>query len=255
VNRKRFLICFTAGLCALLLAGCATEQWKKEEAGKHLDIGLAYMTSGQFTHALRELMEAEKLDPDNPRTHYAIGLIYLEKSMPNQALASFRRALELKPDFPEAHVSIGTILYSQGRLDEAIASYNRALSNVLYETPGIAYYNLGRAYAKKGDSQTALGMYAEALRRDRGGYLVPLIEFHIGLIRMGEGNCAKAEGHFRKAVELSPLYAEAYLRLGECQARLGRPGEAAQSFRTVIERAPNSDFAGRARDALKTLPR
>jgi type IV pilus assembly protein PilF len=254
VNRKRFLFCITTGLCLILLGGCATPQWKVEEAARHLNIGQAYMSSGQFNPALKELFEAEKLTPDNPRIHYDIGLIYMEKAMPNQAMNSFRRALELKPDYSEAHVSLGTIYYSMNRLDDAIASFNRALANVVYETPGIAYYNLGRTYAKKGDPQMALRMYAEALRYDHG-YLVPLIEFQIGVVRMDEGNCDKAVGHFRKAVELSPAYTEAHLKLGECFLKQGNGKEAAQSFQTVIQQAPNSDFAIRARNVLKTLPR
>ncbi len=255
MNRNRFLFSCTAVFCALLLAGCASPQLKQEEAERHFSLGTAYMGAGQFNPALRELLEAESLNPDNPRIHYAIGLIYMEKSMPNQAMNSFRRALELKPDYAEAHVSVGTILYSMNRLDEAITSFNLALSNIMYDTPGIAFYNLGRTYARKGDNQTALRMYSEALRRDRGGYLLPLIEFHIGLVRMGEGSCEKAEGHFRKAVELSPAYTEAHLRLGECLLRLGKGTQAAQSFQAVIQQAPNSDFAGRAREALKSLPR
>ncbi|PKN33573.1 MAG: hypothetical protein CVU61_12835 [Deltaproteobacteria bacterium HGW-Deltaproteobacteria-19] len=253
MNHKRFLFIITAGLCAILLWGCATPKWKTDEADRHLRMALAYMTSGQFNPALKELFEAEKLNPDNPRTHYAIGLIYMEKNMPSEAMKSLSRALELKPDYSEAHVSLGTIHYSMGRLDEAIASFNRALSNVLYETPGLAFYNLGRTYAKKQDNQMALRMYAEAIQRDRGGYIVPLVEFHIGMVRMGEGRCDKAVGHFQKAVELSPAYAEAHLRLGECQLRQGKRTEAAKSFETVIKQAPNTDFAARARETLKIL--
>ncbi|NPU82877.1 MAG: tetratricopeptide repeat protein [Syntrophaceae bacterium] len=255
MNRKRFLLTIITGLCAILLWGCATTQEKTANADRHLRMALAYMTSGQFSPALKELLEAEKLTPDNPKIHYAIGLVYMEKNMPSQAIRSFLRALELKPDYSEAHVSIGTIYYSTGRLDEAIVSFNRAISNPVYETPGLAFYNLGRTYAKKKDNPMALRMFSEAIQRDRGGYLVPLVEFHIGLVRMGEGDCNKAVGHFGKAVELSPAYAEAHLKLGECQLRQGRKTEAAKSFETVVQQAPNSDFAARAREFLKTLSR
>ncbi len=255
MNRKRFLLIIITGLCAILLWGCTSSQQNAEEADRRLNIALAYMTSGQFNPALKELFEAEKMNPDNPRIHYAIGLIYMEKNMPSQAMKSFTRALELKPDYSEAHVSIGTIQYSTGRLDEAIASFNRALSNLLYETPSLAFYNLGRTYARKQDNQMALRMYAESIQRDRGGYLVPLVEFHIGLVRMGEGNCDKAVGHFRKAVELSPAYTEAHLKHGECLLRQGKRAEAVKSFETVIQQAPNTDSAGRARELLKTISR
>jgi Tfp pilus assembly protein PilF len=153
MHRKQFQLIIVTGLCVLLLWGCATTKEKQQESDRRLRMALAYMTSGQFNPALKELMEAEHLTPDNPRIHYAIGLIYMEKNMPAEALKSLNRALELKPDYSEAHVSVGTIYYSMGRLDEAIASFNRALSNVLYETPGLAFYNLGRTYVpEKGQS-------------------------------------------------------------------------------------------------------
>ncbi len=255
MHRKQFQLIIVTGLCVLLLWGCATTKEKQQESDRRLRMALAYMTSGQFNPALKELMEAEHLTPDNPRIHYAIGLIYMEKNMPAEALKSLNRALELKPDYSEAHVSVGTIYYSMGRLDEAIASFNRALSNVLYETPGLAFYNLGRTYVRKKDNPMALRMFTEAIQRDRGGYLVPLVEFHIGLVWMGENKCDKAVGHFGKAVELSPAYTEAHLKLGECQLRLERKADAVKSLETVVQQAPNTDFATRARELLKLLSR
>ena len=63
-------------LILTLLWGCGGQRAQHNEAlsTAKREIGEAYMRQGNYTAALRELMEAERLNPRDPLVHDALGL-------------------------------------------------------------------------------------------------------------------------------------------------------------------------------------
>src|SRR5439155_1618782 len=59
---------------------------------------------------------------------------------------------------------LGVMLALPDRWTDAIESYRRALSNPLYATPDIAWFNLGLALAHEGDMEKAAQAFEDALR-------------------------------------------------------------------------------------------
>jgi TolA-binding protein len=68
----------------------------------------------------------------------------------------------------------------------------------------------------------------------------------IGMFYMHKSQYKGAAGRFLEATKWNPGWAEAYLRLGEAQAKLGRLQDAKKSFAKVIELAPKSKEAREA---------
>lgn len=68
----------------------------------------------------------------------------------------------------------------------------------------------------------------------------------IGMFYMHKSQYKGATGRFLEATKWNPGWAEAYLRLGEAQAKLGRPDDAKKSFAKVVELAPKSKEAREA---------
>ena len=68
-----------------LLSGCAglgtgsSSNRDKGRADAFLRLGASYLRQGQTTPALRELLKAEQLDPDNPEIQNHLGLTYMAK--------------------------------------------------------------------------------------------------------------------------------------------------------------------------------
>ena len=240
-------------LCGM--AGCATNHVKEERANAYLDVGIAYIKAGQYTVALKELLEAEKLSPKNPEIHYYLGISYHGEGLVEEAIEKFKKAVDLKPDYSEAHNYLGTIYFSMGLWDEAIAEFNKALSNVLYATPATALYNLGKAYYKKGDYQTALAKYNEAVKKEPNTVLLPLIENDIGIINFDTGDIDKAVKHFKKSLKMVPLFTESHYWLGRCYVKQGNVQGAIEEFRTVIKTAPESEFGKKAEEHLEAIER
>jgi type IV pilus assembly protein PilF len=235
------------------LAACTNKVRLQEQAGNHINIGSAYLGSGQYNAALKEFREAEKLTPEDPKVHYMLGISYHGKGLDDLAISEFQRALILKPDESEVHNFLGAIYLDKGRWDEAIVSFNRALADILYDTPAATLYNLGRAYYEKGQYDTALKHYQDAIAREPYTVLMPLIEKNLGMTWLAKGDAEQAVRHLLKSLELAPSLAESQYWLGVCYRKQNRPGDAAKAFQAVAKMAPESEFGRKAKEQLKTI--
>jgi type IV pilus assembly protein PilF len=240
-------------LASLLLglAACANTAKLQERAGNHIRVGTAYLGSVQYNSALKEFLEAEKLTPEDPKIHYLLGISYYLKGLSDMAIAEFQRALVLKPDDTEVHNYLGAIYMEKGRWDDAIASFNRALNNILYDTPSVSLYNLGRAYYEKGEYDRALKYYRDAAEKDPDTVLMTLIEKNIGMCWLAKGDAEEALRHFQKSLVLAPSLAESHYWIGLCYQKLKRTADAAAAFQSVIRLAPESEFGKKAKESLK----
>ena len=236
----------------LSLTACAGSSLKvQEEAANRTSIGSAYLGTGQYTAALREFLQAEKLTPDDPRVHYLLGISYHGKGLSDQAIAQFQKAIALKPNNSEVYNYLGAIYLDQGRWDDAIASFNMALANILYDTPTASLYNLGRAYYEKRDYDRALKYYGAALEKDPDSVLKPLIEKNMGITWLDKGATEDAISHFEKSLALAPSLVESHYWLGVCYQKLKRTADAAASFQAAVRLAPESEFGRKAKESLK----
>ena len=246
------------GIILLLLllgaiSGCAYREWKQQQADNHLNLGMAYLESAQYHAAMKELLQAEKLMTSDARIHYYLGIAYHGKGLKEKAVAEFERALALKPDYSEASNYLGTLYLDMGLWDKAIESFNRSLSNLLYDTPAVALYNVGWAYYKKGDYQTAMEKYEEAIIKQPSSALIPLIEKAMGQASFARGDTEDAVRHFRRSLEMAPSLIESHFWLGECYGRQKNFAEAARSYETVIRMAPETELSLRAKRRLEAL--
>ena len=105
---KRIAYMFTFTGCA----GQSAQQDLRIAESKR-NIGEAYMRQGDYTSALRELLEAEKLNPNDAFTQHDLGLCYREKKHMTEALAHLRKAVQLKPEFTPARNSLACVVASR----------------------------------------------------------------------------------------------------------------------------------------------
>ncbi len=242
-----------ATMLLFFFTGCLSTPYDYERSRVHRDIGTAYIESGQYNAALKELLQAEKHTPNEAQIHYLLGIAYYGKSMSDKAVEEFKKAIDLKPEYSEAHNYLGTIYLNDGQWDTAIDSFNRALDNIVYDTPALALYNMGWAYHKKRDYATALKKYAEAVRREPHTALMPMIEKNMGLVNFEQGRMDEAVQHFKEALKLAPDFAEARYWLGESYLNQKRTDEARNAFQAVVKSGPESRFGVMAQMKLIEL--
>lgn len=244
-------------LCLIffLSIGCATMNKNQEKANDHVAIGTAFMKSGQYTDALRELFEAEKLTPNDPVIHYYLGIAYLAKDVRDKAMMEFQKAVRLNPEYSEAHNYIGTLYLESNQYDQAIASFDLALSNILYDTPAVSLYNKGWALYKKGDYKNSLACYKQAASMRDVESLKPVLHKNMGLSYLALGQYGDASTHFSEALALVPEYVEAKYWLAIVKVRQKNHGEAMKLFQEVMKEAPQSEYGLKAKDMLGKMQR
>jgi len=119
---------------------------KKKLAVATQRVGEQYYNAGQYTAALKNLLEAYKTIPNDPYLHNSLGLVYMAKARYDLAEKSFKKALALKPDYIHAKNNLGAAYLKQNKWGLAIQCFEEISENLLYMTPEYPLTNLGRAY-------------------------------------------------------------------------------------------------------------
>ena len=248
-----FLLHFTIIIVCLVLAlsGCTADKVQlRKEAKIHYDMGSVYFRDGKTVPALKELMQAVEKDPGNADYRNLLGLTYYSKNLIAKAEEEYLTAIKLDPKLSGAHINLGVIYLHQSRWDEAIKKFDSGLSNVLYATPEIAYTNMGWAYYKKGDYETALRAFNRAIESNPR-YVSAY--YNQGLAYLSLGEDRKAVESFTKAIEIFPDFISAHYDLGRAYRKLEEKENAKKSFQKVIDLPSEGDLRRSAIENLEQL--
>lgn len=250
--RKHLLLVLLLSL-VLVAGGCAT--LKRDPTDIYSDrqlreMGEKYLGARDLGQALKFLSLAEKRRPNDPVVQYDLGVAYYERGLKSEALTHLKKALALKPAFPEAQNALGRYYAEQGQYDQALHAFQKALADPYYTTPHVGFYNLGLVYEKKGDPETALKQYREAVR------LQP--NYGVAYYRMGQileelRRADQARDAYGRAIESAPDLVEAHYRYGVMSYAAGELENAMYSLNRVVKLAPHSSMADEAKRYLERL--
>lgn len=250
MNRRLSLLIILATLLMISCGGYDTARNQQLSQAKR-DVGEAYMRQGDYTAALRELLEAEKLYTEDPIVHNDLGLCYMNKNRMSDAIFHFNKAVALKPGYAPARNNLGTAYLALKEWDKAIAIFKEISKDALYGTPHYPLSNIGLAYYHKGQYKTALAYYKEALK---------IQENFVNALR-GAGRCylALSDGpmalrYLEQAVQQAPKTAQLHYELTEAYLMVGRTRQALISYETAVEfAAPGSEVAIKAQQRLRSI--
>ena len=120
-------------LFAAILVGCAGPSAdRKKEADARMRMGVTYLDQRNLPMAMRELVKASELDPENAEVDMALGLVYQARGDTSKAEEHLRRAIDKKPDYADARNNLGIVLAGRKAWDEAIREFEAAAANVMY---------------------------------------------------------------------------------------------------------------------------
>jgi type IV pilus assembly protein PilF len=240
-------------LCAGLLANCAgaPDQHNRALAEATREIGEAYMRQGDYTAALRELLKAESLNPEDPFTQNDLGWCYMAKKHMPEAISYFKKAISLRPSYTDARNNLGSAYLELKEWDTAIEVFKEITKDVLYATPHYPLYNLGQAYYHKKDYQTALNYYKEALKIQPDFWRA---QKGIGRTYLDMNQPRLALRYLEAAVKQAPKVAEIHFDLAEAYLMTGNIEQARASYLTVVDLAPSEDpLAQKAKQQLGAI--
>ncbi|MCP4114637.1 MAG: tetratricopeptide repeat protein [Desulfobacteraceae bacterium] len=191
-------------LASLTLLSCtANSLQQKRIAEATMELGEAHLNKGNFTAALKELLDAEKVLPKDPFLHNDLGVAYMGKERFDLAERHFKKAVALKPDYIPAKNNLGTAYLKQKKYDKAIECYGEFSTDLLYSTPHFAFSNMGWAY-------------------------------------LGKKEHALARKFFSKALNLKPNFINAVHGLATSHIQSGNPGKAEALIEKTLKKIPNA---------------
>ncbi len=237
-----------------LVAGCATgrdeQVVKKNPAIYHYQMGLSYLGERNYTSALVELTEAEKLDSDNPEVLYNLGMAYIGKRRPDLAEQKLLRAITLKPNYSAARNDLGVAYLELKRWDNAIQQFRIVKDDLFYANNENAAINLGLAYLGKGDYPRAQDeLQAVAAVNPRN----PVVHLSLGRVWFAMDKPEHAITEYRRALEIYKDYAAAYYHLGVAYLKLNSLDAARAAFKEVLRIIPDSDLGRSSSKYLELL--
>jgi type IV pilus assembly protein PilF len=243
------LIIIGSGLSVIACAPTNNDILKKQ-ADASRNLGEVYMNQGQYTAALKELLEAEQKYPNDPMINNSLGLAYLAKERPDLAVDHFKKAIKLQPDFSPAVNNLGNAYLRLNQWDAAIEQFNSLSDDLIYATPHYPMTNIGFAYYNKGDFEKAEKYYQEALKLQPK---FPIALRGLGRTYLKMGEVAKAQEVLFEAISSEPDFTPAYMDLAKSYLMTGETEKAKNAYQHVIRTAPESPFAKEAQQALIEL--
>ena len=255
-------ICAMAVFVATALVGCkhSPSLKDKKRAESIYAVALTYVheaqrngVSGQldaqdlkYRQAIKELLAASELDPENPDVHYLLAVVYFTGFKKHaEAEKHLRTAIDLRDgNYPEADHLLGTVLVDAGRPKDAIPFLQRARTNLLYATPYFAEQELGWAKHKLGQHKEAALHFEKALlaQPDLCGTYTRLADVyeadnnHAAALKVLEKFLAHCDSDRLRDKTGDQLLAYGYYRYGMNLAKAGQPKKAKESLAICAER-------------------
>ncbi len=212
-------------------------------------MGLSYLGERNYSAALQELIEAEKLEPENPDTLYALGQAYMGKRRPDLAEQKFRKALAIRPGYSSMRNDLGVACLDLKKWDDAIQQFKLVKDDLLYEQHDNAVINLGLAYLGRGSYQQA---FEELSALKSLAPRNPIVRVALGRVLFAQDKQTQAISEYRKAIEIYPDYAQANYYLGLALMKSDLVAARA-AFRTVVRIVPDSDIGRSSLEYLDLL--
>lgn len=136
----------------------------------------------------------------------------------------------------------GVDLARHEKLDEALAEFNKVIA--ADPKSANAYYNMGFAYDKKGDTAKAISNFSKAIEID------PTLAdayYNRGFAYYKKGNFDEAIADYNKVIEVAPDSADAYYGLGLVYSQKGDLDKAILEYTEAIKVRPTFALAYDAR--------
>ena len=147
------------------------------------------------------------------------------------------------PERNRLQLQLAELLQSTDHKSEAIAELNKIASSKSFDP--VSFYNLGNAFARLGESESAIAAYRIAIEQRKGLYSRAYNNLGVLLLRAGKWD--EAQEAFLSALKLESFrYAEASYNLGRVYAAKGQNDLAAREWRRALAVDPQHDAAKQA---------
>jgi len=231
-----FLLNLTA--CSIFFRSKSPEAGP-QAASTNVQLGLAYLQSGDVQRAKQRLLLAKQQAPQSTESQGAMG--YFLESTGNfpEAEAYYRRAVVLNPKSGAAQNNYGTFLCRRGRYVEADQHFLLALQDSDYLNTAQVYENAGLCAMQAAATSKATGYFIQAITQDPRRAISWL---ELSRINYEQKNYLQAQQYFDHYIQLNKDPMPNALWLGAVLSRALGNEDAAGRYTLMLQtRFPDSD--------------
>lgn len=177
------------------------------------NLGMAYFRNNQIDQALKALITASTLDPNDAEIHGNLGTVRRQKGDVPGAIADLELAVKLKPDDAQFANNLGVAYRFAKRDDDAVKAFQKAIA-IAPNDAGF-HFNLAVAYRRQ---------------TEKNPEMIP-----------------QAIAEYEKATNLDPGNAEGWFDLGFMYKQDRQPDRAVAAFNKYLELNKGKDAGGQKR--------
>ena len=213
-----------------LNAALALEPANTDAAIIYAALAEVYEAGGRYENAIPAMRLAVQRDPQNEAYHFRYGLLLTDSHAPAAGILRLQEALKQFPNSTRLWLGLGIAQLTHGQNVEAENSFKRSLELDAKLVPALAY--LGVTYAERGQYEKAIGFYEQAIALNSQ---LAALNYLLAdtILKKSDPDTTRAEKYLKRATELDPNLAAAYLAWGRLHVRANRYSEAAP----LLERA------------------
>jgi len=241
-------------LTIFLVSACSSDQAKlaKKRSELYFASGTQSLLVKDYTEALKNLLEANKLDPENDEIITNLAMAYYFKGEKDLALKELNHALSINENNSDARINIASIYSAEGKYQEAEELYHRVLKDLTYDKQARTYLNLALVALKfRQDSVQAEKYLTKALQEDEN--YCPA-HYQLGLIRYKQRKFKKALESFKDSMMGTCQKTPASMfYVGSCYQELKNYDLAKSFYRDLSLQFAKSPFSSKAKSKLMSL--
>jgi len=206
-----------------------------DDAKIYAALAEVYEADGRYENAIPAMRLAVQRDLQNEVYHFRYGLLLTDSHAPGAGIVRLQEALKQFPNLSRLWLALGIAQLTLGQNAEAESSFKRSLTLDAKLVPALAY--LAVTYGERGQNDKAIDFYEQAIALNpQLGALHYLIADTI--LKTSNADTTRAEKYLRRATELDPHLAAAYLAWGRLYVRANRYNEAAPLLERAVALQP-----------------
>lgn len=237
----------------MILTSCSSKKddLRLKQAGLYFGAGTQSLMEKEYTEALKNLLQANSMDPNNPEILNNLGMAYYFKGEKDLAVKHLKLALKINPDSSDAKVNLASIFFKDKNYSEAERLYKLVLKDLTYDKQARTLFNLGIIeFEAKNDLIAAENYFKRSLKEDSN--YCPAY-FQLGLTQFkrrqfnnalknfkeaGMGSCYETPApHYYQALTQIELrqFDDARIKLDEIETRFKKSNFAIKAREKILE--------------------
>lgn len=223
----------------------------QKKAEIYYGYGTNDLVNKDYTSALKNLLVAYELNPNDTKILNNLGMAYYFKKQYELAIKYLILSTKKDEKNADAFNNLASVYLTLGRFEEAEKEYLKITKNILYEHQYRVWYNLGLIKEAQGFPREAYEFFQESVKINE--FYCPA-HFKIGEVSFAKQDYQNAMEHFVAATkgvcyeEPAPHYYQGLTFL-----KLKKDQEAKKKFLDVVQRFPKSEYQSLSKLKLQML--